>query len=731
MMLQRLARSCYRKRRFVLVGWIVLLIGLFVLSAVAGGATRTEFSLPGSESQDAFDLLSEQGFATRAGVPAQIVFTAPQGVDDPAIRQAMSDLFAEVEATVDAADVVSPFEPEGARQISADGTIAYAEVNLADRSQEEYRAAGDQIVELRDAVQVPGLQVELGGDMFIEESMPASEVIGIIGAIIILLIAFGSLLAMGLPIVTALFGIGCGVALVGLSARFLSIPEFTTAAAAMIGIGVGIDYALFIVTRYRQGLQDGLEPEQATVRAIDTSGRAVLFAGTTVVISLLGMFLINLDAMRGLAVGASLAVLMTMLAAVTLLPALLGFTGRKIDKFGLPHRTKAEGNGRESIWYRWSRVIQRRPWPALLAALALLVVLALPAFSIQLGFADAGNRPTSDTTRRAYDLLSSGFGPGFNGPLLLAAELPSGEQDLATLQQLSTTLNDTPGVAFASPPQANAAGDAAIMQVIPTTSPQDEATTDLVHHLRDHVIPRAVAGTDVAVMVGGAPAAVIDFSDYMFARMPIFVGAVLALSFLLLLVVFRSLLVPLKAVVMNLLSIGAAAGVIVAVFQWGWGMQLVGIGKEGPIEAWAPMMIFAIVFGLSMDYEVFLLSRIKEEFDRTGDNGLAVADGLAATARVITAAAAIMICVFGSFVLGVDRSLKLMGFGLAVAVLVDATIVRLVLVPATMELLGDRNWWLPRWLDRLLPRVHVEAAADELVEAGERAPRERTPAATH
>ena len=727
-MMRQLARFCYHRRRIVLSGWILLLVGLIVLSQVAGGESRTEFSLPGSESQEAFDLLEERGFATRAGEPAQIVFEAKQGVADPAVQQAMEAFFATVEEDVDAADVISPYEPAGARQMSEDGTIAYAEVNLADRSQEEYQAVGEQIRELRDALAVDGLRVELGGTMFIEEAGFSSEFIGIIGAIIILLIAFGSVLAMGLPIVTALFGIGCGIALVGLTANVLSVPEFAAPAAGMIGIGVGIDYALFIVTRYRQGLHDGLDPEPAVIRAIDTAGRAVLFAGTTVVISLMGMLLINLDAMRGLAVSASLAVLMTMLASVTLLPAILGFVGRKIDALGLPHREQAEGDTRRSIWYRWSRVIQRRPWPAVVIGTVVLLVLAGPIVSMRLGFGDAGNRPAGDTTREAYDLLSAGFGPGSNGPLLLAAELPNGEQDLTALQGLSAQLNQTDGVAFASPPFPNEAGDAAIIQVIPATAPQDEATSDLVGHLRDNIIPPVDAASGLDILVGGAPAAVIDFSDYTADVLPLFIGAVLVLSFLLLMAVFRSLLVPLKAVIVNLLSIGAAMGVVVAVFQFGWGLSLVGMGKEGPVEAWAPIMIFAVVFGLSMDYEVFLLSRIREEYDRTHDNATAVADGLAATARVITAAAAIMVCVFGSFVLGADPALKIMGLGLAVAVLLDATIVRLVLVPALMELLGDRNWWIPRWLDRVLPTLNVEPSDEPATPGGERTRQGQVPA---
>jgi len=701
-------------------------IGFWVLSSALGGKFRTEFgSLPGTESQEAFDILEDKGFGTRTGQQGQIVFEADQGVNDPAVRQAIEGMITQIEQNVPDTSVVSPYTPEGARQISPDGRIAYAEINFADRSQEEYVDVADQVKDYVDEVHVPGLRIELGGDTFVEPAEFSSEAIGFLAAAVILLIAFGSVLAMGLPLVTALFGVGAGAALVGVSSTFMNVPDFTTAGAAMIGIGVGIDYALFIVTRYRQGLHDGLEPENAVVLAMNTAGRAVLFAGTVVVIAMLGMLLINLDAIRGLAVGISLTVLTTMLAALSLLPALLGFVGRNIDKLRLPFGHTAEGEVRQSIWHRWSRVIQRHPWPAAIAGLVVLLVLAYPALSLRLGFADAGNRPDTDTTRRAYDMLSQGFGPGFNGPLLLAVETPGGAADLPALQRLSQTLSQTPGVAFATPPIPNQAGDAAILQVIPTTSPQDKETNELVDRLRDDVIPQTMAGTSLAVKVGGTTAGVEDFSSYTASRMPIFFGAVLLLSFLLLMAVFRSVLVPLKAVIMNLLSIGAAYGVVVAVFQWGWGLDLIGVGKEGPIDAWVPMTLFAIVFGLSMDYEVFLLSRIKEEYDRTGNNALAVADGLAATARVITAAAAIMVFVFGSFVLGADRSLKLFGLGLAVAVFVDATVVRMVLVPATMELLGDKNWWLPKWLDRILPAIHVEVTPEEMAEtlpAGHRAP---------
>jgi RND superfamily putative drug exporter len=730
-MLDRLARTMYRRRRLVVVGWIVFLVAVFTLSGSVGGAFKTNFGLPSSESQAAFDRLEERGFRDRAGESAQIVFEAPAGVDAPPVRRAMTELFADIERTVRDSSVVSPYSAQGARQIAADGSVAYAELNLADRTQEEVQAAGDDVEALLAAADLPaGVDVALGGDMFVEESPGgASEAVGVLAAMVILLIAFGSVLAMGLPIFTALCGVGSGIALVLMMRNVINMPDFTTAAVAMVGIGVGIDYALFIVTRYRERLHGGHTPEDSIAHSIDTAGRAVLFAGCTVMISVLGLLLMNLDTTRGVAIAIALGVLMTMLAAITLLPALLGFVGTNIDRLGLPHRTRRDQTGHGSFWYRWSRVLQRRPWIAALAGLVVLLALSVPVLSMRLGFGDAGNRPTSDTTRQAYDRLSDGFGPGFNGPLLLVAATPGGANDTGTLDRLDAALSETPGVAFTAAPITNDAGDTAVIQVFPATAPQDAATEDLVDRLRDDVVPAVTAGTDVEVSVGGLTAAAVDFAEYTANQLPVFMGAVLLLSFLLLMVVFRSLLVPLKAVVMNLLSIGAAYGVVVAVYQWGWAGDLFGIGRPGPIEAWAPVFLFAVVFGLSMDYEVFLLSRIREEYDRTGDNASAVADGVALTARVITAAAAIMVCVFGSFVFGPERSLQLFGLGLAVAVLIDATVVRLVLVPATMELLGDGNWWFPRWLDRVLPRVHLEGRTsldDELTELT----KDRTPAVT-
>ncbi len=706
-MLRRLASACYDRRHTVLARWVSGLVGLLALASVAGGVFEDNFELPGSESQEAADLLEASGFPTQAGFQGQLVIQAEPGVDDPAVRQAVTDLLERIEAAVEDISTTRPYEAPGGSQVSDDGTIAFAQLSMAPRPDSAYADAADAVRSEVQQTEVPGGRVELGGDRFAEEAEGGGEAFGLLGAMVVLLIAFGSLLAMGLPILTALFGIGTGTAIVMLLANVLTMPSFTVQLVLMLGIGVGIDYALFIVTRYREALADGVEPRAAVQLAMDTAGRAVLFAGTTVVVSVLGLLVVGLDVNRALAVAAAAGVAMTMVAAVTLLPAVLGFVGRTIDRFGLPHRHRAS-DGTSGVWVRWSRFIQRRPvLPALLVT-ALLVALALPTAAMRLGFGDAGNRPETDTTRRAYDLLAEGFGAGANGPLILAARTPD-QQAQQALEQLHDRLGGVDGVANTTPVIPAPNGEAAMLQVLPTSAPQAEATTELVDRLRQQVIPTAEAGTDLTVLVGGGPAGVVDFAAFTADRLPVFIAVVLAVSFLVLMLVFRSVLVPLKAVLMNLLSIGAAYGVLVAVFQWGWGLALIGGGEPGPVEAWVPLMLFAIVFGLSMDYEVFLLSRIREDYDRTGDNATAVAHGLAATARVITAAAAIMFLVFGGFVLSADRSLQLFGLGLATAILVDATLVRLVIVPATMELLGDRNWWLPAWVDRLLPQVHVEA----------------------
>jgi putative drug exporter of the RND superfamily len=744
--LQRLARACVRHRWIVIGAWVVVLVAVNAVAGSMGPDFRTDFTFPESETKQVQELL-EANAPDRAGFTAQIVARSEQGFDDPDVRATLEDLFAFVHSQGDIT-VTSPYDSP--QQVSADGTIAFAQLDIADtRSFTELTDVGDEIVDYgTDVNTVDGLEIQYGGDLFAEFAMPESEIYGLIAAVIILILAFGSVLAMGLPIGTALFGLGVASALVTIGSHVVAMPDFTTAMVAMIGIGVGIDYALFIVTRYREHLRAGSAVEESIVASMDTSGRAVLFAGITVIIALLGLFLMGLNFVQGVAVASALGVLLVMASSLTLLPALLGWVGHRIDQttwaalaavalvvvgavvgiisgtsaiflaglglavvlFALsfairplrrfvPHRHEAPRE--QQGWFRWSRFVQRRPWPSAIAAVLVLVVLAIPLLSIRLGFGDYGNYPEDATVRKAYDLIADGFGPGSNGPLFVTIE-GAAASDPTQLDAFVAAVQSTEDVAFTVP---SAISDSiALVIVYPDSAPQDAETSALVDTLRDDVIP--ASGLDAKV--GGFTAGATDFSTYLGSRMPLLIGVVLALSFLLLMAVFRSILVPLKAVIMNLLSIGAAYGVIVAIFQWGWFSDLIGVAKPGPIDAWIPMFLFAIVFGLSMDYEVFLLSRIKEEYERTKNNSLAVADGLAATARVITAAALIMFCVFFAFVLGDDRSLKLFGFGLAIAVLIDATIVRMLLVPATMELLGDKNWWIPKWLDRILPHIDVE-----------------------
>ena len=696
-MLTRIARTSYRRRRLVVVAWVVVLIAGVTIGSRLTGDWAEGGRLPGTDSQRAADLLKDQ-FPERAGEEAAIVFG-----DVARDRDRIDAYLAEV-AAVPGVLGVDPLE------VAEDGHIAIAPVTLDDRDTNTIPATVERIAELAQPLRDQGTQIEFANGWFLEESMPASEAIGLLAAIVVLLVAFGTVLAMGLPIVTALIGIGIGVAGTGLIANLVPTPDFSPQVATMIGLGVGIDYALFIVTRYRDALSRGASPERAVTEAISTAGRAVVFAGCTVVISLLGMFLMGLDFLHGLALGTSFSVAVAVAAAVTLLPALLGFLGTNINRLRVGRKSRTE---RPSAWTRWAGFVQRRPGPIAAVGLFVLIAASLPVFAMRLGVADASNDPPGSTTHAAYDLVAQGFGPGTNGPIVAVVDARASGTN-ADLSELRSAVQATPGVKSVGEPMWNDHNTTAVVSIIPLTGPQDHATVQLLHHLRDDIIPAATAASDMHVYLGGLTAADIDFSTVIGARLPVFIGAVLGLSFLLLLVVFRSVLVPVKAVLMNLLSIGAAYGAMVAVFQWGWLGGVFDV-SPAPIEAWVPMLLFAIVFGLSMDYEVFLLSAVREHYDRTGDNSSAVSNGLADTARVITAAALIMVFVFGSFVLSDIRGLKLVGLGLAVAVAVDATIVRIILVPATMELLGKANWWLPAWLDRILPRFNVDGAHHDVV----------------
>ncbi len=708
MSLRALARFCYRRRRLVVGLWVATLIGINVLSGAIGTNFSTDFSAPNTESTRASDLLSAN-FKSQSGDAVQVVMEGAPSMRAAGVQRQAEAFIAALEQVPHVASVTEPFRARGG--ISKSGTIALANAQLDAESQDVPDAVGRQMIDLAEKYSTNGLEVRLGGQLIQQSERPSlsGEGIGLILAILILLIAFGSVLAMVLPIVVALAGIAVGLAIIGLLTHVYPLQSFSTTLATMIGIGVGIDYALFVVTRYRQGLQSGLDPEEAVVTAVDTSGRAVVFAGLTVIIALLGMLAIGLSFISGLGIGAAAVVAVTVVAAITLLPAMLGFVGNNIDRLRLPWVHTDDGS-RETIWHRWSRYVQRHAGLLTVAGLAVVLALAFPVLSLRLGFVDAGNDPAGSQTREAYDLVAKGFGPGSNGPFIIAVQLPPGGDHAADLERLGDAIAATPGVASVAPPMTSPKGDTAVIRVNPTSAPQDVASSRLLHDLRREVIPEATAGTGMKVYVGGFNALTDDFATLLSERLPVFIAVVIILSFLLLMAVFRSILVPLKAAVMNLLSIGAAYGVIVMIFQWGWGKDLVGIGKGGPIQAFLPLMMFAILFGLSMDYEVFLLSRIREEYLRTGNNNQAVADGLSATARVITAAAAIMCTFFLSFVLGDNIVIKLFGIGFAAAIFIDATLIRMLIVPSTMELLGDANWWLPGWLDRILPHLDVEGS---------------------
>ena len=720
--MRRFATWCTGHRKTVILSWIVALVGVGMIAGSVGSDFSEDFKLPASDSTDAFDLL-ENEFPAQSGDTTTIVFKAEGGVEAPAVRKTMESLFVEAEGLPHVSEVANPYEDGGAAAISEDGKIAYATVQYDVFTDEIEQGDTEELIDDTEAASASGLQVELGGQPIeearAEEEGDASFMIGLLAAIVILLLTFGSVVAMGLPLVTALFALGVGLSLVTLGTHVFDTAEFAPQLAAMIGLGVGIDYALFILTRFRNGLDEGLESRDAAIAAVDTAGRAVLFAGVTVIIALMGMLLLGLSFLYGVAMAAALAVLMTMIAALTLLPALLTIAGRRVDRLRIPGLgRRGPSTAEDTRWFRWSREIQRRPVASAVLSGGLLLILCIPTLSLRLGSNDAGTDPAGTTTREAYDLLAEGFGPGFNGPFSIVAALP-GENDDAALTELRQTLVGEEGVAEATPVMLNPAGNTGVFQVYPTTSPQSEETTELLDHIRDELIPPVERRTGAQVHVGGITAIFEDFGTAIADKLPLFIGVVVLLSALLLMAVFRSVLVPLKAVAMNLLSIGAAFGLIVAVFQWGWGASLIGIDGTGPIISFFPIFLFAIIFGLSMDYEVFLMSRIHEEWERDRDATLAVTRGLALTGRVITAAAAIMVTVFLSFMIGEDRIIKLFGLGLAAAVFIDAVIIRSVLVPAIMQLLGERAWWLPAWLDRILPRLHVEPAEGDPRPTGE------------
>jgi RND superfamily putative drug exporter len=742
-----LARWTTTHRKYVAIVWVFALIAINALAQSAGTSYSNNFTLPKSDSQRASDLL-QKSFPAQAGDRDTIVFKVSHGgVRDPAVRAHMSALFAQVAKLPHVAGVLSPYNSGGGQAISRNEQIAFATVIFDKKANELQKSDGERVVKEAEGARRQGLQVELGGlaiQQTEQEGFGLTTAVGLMAAIVVLLITFGSLIAMGLPIVTALLGLGTGLGLIGLFTHVVDTPDFSSELAAMIGLGVGIDYALFIVTRFREayvtpGRAHG-DVRESVVQAMDTAGRAVLFAGCTVVIALLGMMLLGVDFLYGVAISASIGVLLVMLASLTLLPALLTFAGARLARPS--RRARKRGEQTRTVhggtWLNWSRFVQHHSRSIALLATVAMLLIATPAIALRLGSSDAGNDPVGFTTYKAYHLLAEGFGEGFSGPLLIVAKAPKAQpqpsashgsalsvtragatgvagQDLATLR---AKLASTPDVVSVGLPRISPSGDVATLSVYPASSPQAYATTRLVERLRSEVIPPVKASTGMTVYVGGITAGSIDFANVLGKKLPLFIGVVVLLSALLLMVVFRSLVIPLQAAIMNLLSIGASLGVIVAVFQWDWLDGLLGV-RAGPIESFIPVMLFAIVFGLSMDYEVFLISRIHEQWARHGDSRRAVGEGLALTGRVVTAAAAIMICVFLSFMLGESRVIKEFGLSLASAVFLDAVVVRCLLLPAVLELLGDTTWRIPTWLDRVLPKVNIEGSMPTLSPADE------------
>ena len=721
----RLGRSSARHPFRVLGVWLLAAFAVVALQGAAGGQFDNSSRVPGVESQHAADVLNNR-FPSRGGQSARIVLRAESGrLDDAAHAATVARARVQMAAGRDVAGVTNPFAA-GSAAISADGRTSYIDVTYA--LDKLTHAQLDDATAVTHSASAGGVEVDLTGSLAqLAQKTPSSELIGVAVAIIVLLVAFGSVVAMGLPIVTALLGIFVGAAAVGVLSAVMDVPEFSLILCAMIGLGVGIDYALFIVTRHRQHLHDGMSVEDSAGTAVASAGQAVLFAGSTVVIAILGLFLAGLPAISSMGAAVALVVTISMVAAVTLLPGLLGLAGTKIDKLSIHRKAHVAKPAAETVSGRWAHRVGSHPVRYAAVSLGALCIIAIPALSMRIGTPDDGNAPTHTTQRTAYDQLAEGFGPGFNGPIQVVVEVPAGADQAVVVDRVHDAVQADPGVAAVTAPVFNAAHDTAVLTANPTTAPQDARTDQLVRHLRSDVLPATVSGSGARVSLTGQ-AMMTDLTDRITSRLPIFIAAVVAMSFILLMIVFRSVLVPLKAALMNLLSIAAAYGVLVAVFQWGWGAGLIGLHSTMPINPFLPLIMFAILFGLSMDYEVFLLSRVREEYVATGDNHEAVVRGLSSTARVITSAALIMISVFGAFVLAEDPNAKLFGVGLSVAVFLDATLVRMVLVPATMSLLGRANWWLPGWLDRILPHLDLEGARKDADVVGIEAERELTAA---
>ncbi|MEV6649295.1 MMPL family transporter [Streptomyces sp. NPDC051219] len=714
--LYKLGRFAFRRRRFVALVWVALLALAGVGAASASTAASSSFSIPGTEAQKAFDLL-EQRFpgASADGATARVVFKAPDGqkMTDPAHKAEVQKVVADLKAGSD--EVASVVDPYAGKAVSKDGSIAYTQVSykvsgmeLAEETREALRDAGK---EAQDA----GLTVEIGGDAL--QAVPetgAGEIIGVVVAAIVLVITFGSLVAAGLPLLTAIIGVGIGVSTIAALANVLDLGSTTATLATMIGLAVGIDYALFIVSRYRAELAEGREREEAAGRAVGTAGSAVVFAGLTVVIALVGLAVVNIPMLTKMGVAAAGTVVIAVLIALTLIPALLGFAGKRV--FGRKARKRAAEAAvpadvareeKPNMGTRWARFVLRRPVAVLLTGVVGLGVIAIPAASLEMGLPDDGSQPVSTTQRKAYDLLSDGFGPGFNGPLLTVVDATGSDDAKGAVDRVVSTVEDLDQVAAVTPATFNKAGDTATITIIPKDRPSSAGTEDLVHAIRDSGT-ELKGDTGAEVLVTGATAMNIDFSQKMNDALLPYLALVVGLAFVLLMLVFRSVLVPLKAALGFLLSVVAALGAVVAVFQWGWLGSLFGVEQTGPIMSMMPIFMVGVVFGLAMDYEVFLVTRMREAYVHGERPGQAIVTGFKHGARVVTAAAVIMIAVFSGFIGSSEQMIKMIGFGLAIAVFFDAFVVRMAVVPAVLALLGKKAWWLPRWLDRALPNVDVE-----------------------
>ncbi|MEU0200617.1 MULTISPECIES: MMPL family transporter [unclassified Streptomyces] len=708
-----LARWCVQRRLVTVLLWLLAFAGVTAGAAVAGTTYSNDYKVPGTESGRATELLHE-GFPQLGGDSDTVVWhTASGSVRAADVEQTMSRTLDRIENLPGVASVTSPYDGPGTGRVSQDGRTAYATVTFDDQAQDIDKGEARAVVDTAKSAETDGLQVELGGSAVgLTQSSGGhlAEIVGVAVAAVVLFLAFGSLAASLLPIATALVGVGTAYAGIVLLGHAMTVADFAPMLGMLIGLGVGIDYALFIVTRHRRGLKRGLSVTEAATNAVATTGRAVVFAGATVCIALLGMLILRLSFLNGVAIAASLTVVLTVAASVTLLPSLLSFIGMRALSRRERRRLAEHGPEPElptGFAARWSAFVERHPKVLGVVALVVMAVLALPTFSLHLGTSDQGNDPKTATTRQAYDLLADGFGPGVNGPLTLVTKVDGAEDKLA-LDNLDGTLRATEGVAAVTPVTFDSGGHTAYLTVVPESSPQSKQTSDLVDRLRDEVLPRAEAGTSLDVQVGGVTAGYDDFADVIVSKLPVFVGVVIGLGCLLLLLAFRSIGIPLKAAAMNVAAVASAFGVVVAIFQWGWGSELLGLGSAGPIEPFLPVIMVSVLFGLSMDYQVFLVSRMYEEWLETGDNRRAVRVGLAETSRVINSAAVIMISVFLAFVLSGDRVIAMFGIALAAAVALDAFVLRTLLVPALMHLLGGANWWLPRWLDRRMPRISIE-----------------------